>query len=996
MVLQKQAVTINLSTGLDTKTDSKHVIPGKMTRLENCVFRKGMSLEKRRGFDEIKNLDINSNALGVGSALANFKDELLQYNNQLLYGYSQNAGKWISKGTSFTSLIESKQIVKNTATQTQADSAALNGVGVYGWEDSRGGVRGSVLDETTGSVLLSDVLIDANGERVKCLAFGLYLYVFYVTTSQELKVSRVNPESPGSFETPVLISSSLDATYPNYDVINYEDERILIFLNEATAITIQSIWLDQDLNVLAGIFPPRTYTPHSFDQCVAIVPANNQIYILYRDFTSAALRFILLDSAARIVDTGATIEVITNVNNVTGIANDANDGILVFYEVPGATPDVTIIKTCEIVGTTVGTLSVFMRSVGLWTRAFEYTDANNIRNIFMGVTHESDLQSTFFVIRSDGLIVGKQQYTNGSGLTSKPFLATVNQTGNQFSYTILKKNQIISENATIFTPTGVMRTTLDFTNSDTFISREVGNNLLIVGGVLNMYDGDSIVEHGFLLYPERVTAVANGSGGSLDVGDYLIYIVYEWTDNFGQIHRSRPSVATSVSAVANDSIDVTAPTLRLTRKDGTNRSNVSIVGYVTEANGSIAYRFTSITTPILNDTTVDTVSLGTITSVSTTSEILYTVGNVLPNDPAPACSVIEVFQNRAWLGGLENPSQVWFSKENKLGLPVEFSDEFQKAIETANGPVTSLSFVDDKLLAFKADRYFITYGDGPNDTNTLGGFSEFEDRSVDIGCENPRSITFLPNGIMLKTKKGFYSIDSALTAQYIGADVEEFNGLTVTSANLLPDLNECRFTTNDGALLIYNYYYGKWSTATNLKANSAVLWQNALTILKTNGTIFNYNDAIFKDATAGYGVVLESGWISMGNISSYKRVYELLFFGNYKSQHKIRVKIAYNNDDSWLHSGVYDPTTSFPVEYYGDDSPYGETNTVYGGKPIDYCVRVRLKKQKCSSFKFRFEELTTSATVGTHEAMTISDLGILVGLKKGAVKKPQSRNLKMS
>ena len=226
--------------------------------------------------------------------------------------------------------------------------------------------------------------------------------------------------------------------------------------------------------------------------------------------------------------------------------------------------------------------------------------------------------------------------------------------------------------------------------------------------------------------------------------------------------------------------------------------------------------------------------------------------------------------------------------------------------------------------------------------------------------------------------------------------VEEYNGQTVTSANLIPDLNEVRFTTSDGLLLTYNYYFGKWNTASNLKSNSSVLWKNKHVLLKTNGDIFAQNQSIFKDASAGYGMVLESGWISFGSLSSFKRVYELLFMGTYKSAHRVRVKVAYDNDPSWIHSGVYDPTAEFPVEMYGDDSPFGESGTVYGGAPIDYAIRVRLKRQKCSSIKFRFEELTESATTGTHEALTISDVGLLVGMKKGAVKKGQTRNMKLS
>ena len=997
MALQKQPVSINLAAGLDTKTDSKHVVPGRLTKLENGVYRKGMSISKRNGYDEINNIDLSANALGVGSSVEVFNDELLQYNNQKLYSYSEGSSAWVDKGDALTAVIESMQIVKNTASQTQCDSAVLNGIGVYAWEDSRTGIRASVIDETSGSVLLADVLLNDDGFRVKCLALGQYIFVTYIDSLGRMYIRRINPLSPTAFETEVQFSTTVNTTNTVYDAIVYQD-KILIIHNVQGSTASRSHWFDEDLNVLTGVFQTRTYSGLALDNCVAIVPTvNNQIFVFHHQGTS--MRVFILDNAGRLVSSGFVLETITQVDNVTGVLNADGDGVKIFYEVPGTTADETYIKQCNVVSAVdFGPITTLVRSVGLYSRAWVYTDSNNIRSVFLGVAHESTLQSTYFVIRDDGLIIGKQQYTNGGGLTSRPLLATVNQDSDAFTYAILKKNRIVSENATIFTPTGVMRTKVDFANSNRFIAKQLGNNLLIVGGVLNMYDGQSVVEHGFLLYPENITAAAVGSGGSLADGAYLIYLVYEWTDNFGQIHRSRPSVAESVtcSAGGTDSITVTAPTLRLTRKDGTNRSNISIVGYITEANGTVAYRFTSVSAPTFNSVTSNTVSLGTITSVSTSNEILYTTGGVLPNDPAPACSVIEVFQNRAWLGGLEEKSAVNFSKENKAGAPVEFAEDFTKAIVSSGGKVKALSFIDDKLIVMKADTAFITYGDGPNDTDTLGGFAEFESIAVDVGSENPRSITKLPNAIILKSKKGFYAIDSTLSSSYIGADVEEFNSLSVTSANLIPDLNECRFTTSNGDMLIYNYFFNRWSTATNLQASSAVVWKNKLVVLKNSGKILSQNASAWKDANGAYGMKLESGWISMGNLSSYKRVYQLLIFGTYKSNHKIRIKLAYDNNDAWEHSGVYDPTTEFPVETYGDDSPYGESGTVYGGEPIDYCIRVNMKRQKCSSFKFEIEELVTSATTGTQESLTISDLGILVGLKKGIVKKPQSRNLKVN
>lgn len=1000
-MLEKQSVTINLSAGLDTKTDEKHVVPGKLTKLENGVYRKGMRIDKRLGYDEIPNFDIDGNALGTGSGLDVFNDELLLFNDQKLYGYAEGANKWVDKGFTVNTVVTSEQVVKNTATQENPDSAILNDVGVYAWEDSRGGVRASIVDEQSGSILLADQLLFLGGSvsRPRCFVAGQYIYVAVVQSAQILCYG-VNTRLPNEFEFNIMVQSGVDAN-STFEVINV-GERIFLLYNNSGGNT-SGKWFNYNLDSLTdGLYIDRDYTYGDMDNCCTLVfdTPNNSIFCYYHN-GAGDLRKVIFDEYGREQSDASVNATFTTLENVTAIEQTPNTSIWdIYFSVPGGfTADVLKVHKITDNNDSYGPPSVIMRSVSLYTKAWSHTDNNGNRSVYLGVAHESDLQATYFVITGDGTVVGKQQYTNGGGLRDiGRNLANVTQVGDVFSYAILKKNRIVSENATIFTPTGVMRTSVDFSNVNRFVAKQLGNNLMIVGGVLNMYDGQSIVEHGFLLWPERVVTAAVGSGGSLADGVYQVYVVYEWADNYGQIHRSRPSVASSVtcSAGGSDSITVTAPTLRVTRKDGSSRAAVSVVGYVTEVNGSIAYRFTSVSTPILNDLSVDTVSLGTITSVTTSNEILYTTGDVLANDPAPACSVIEVFQNRAWLAGLEEASAVNFSKENKIGAPVEFTADFTKAIESGGGRVKALSFIDDKLIAMKSDKSYITYGDGPNDTDTLGGFSDFESIAFDVGSENPRSITRIPGGIIVKTKKGFYAIDSALNPSYVGADVEAFNSLEVTSANLIPDLNEVRFTTATGEMLIYNYFYGRWSTATNLAGPAARVWKNKITVLRSDGTIFVQNPSVWKDAEAAYGMVLESGWISFGNLSSFKRVYQLMLMGSYKSNHKLRVKIAYDNNDAWEHGGVYDPTASFPVETYGDDSPYGETDTPYGGEPVDYCIRVNMKRQKCSSFKFRIEELVTAATTGTQQSLTISDMGLLVGMKRGMVKKGQGRNLKLS
>jgi hypothetical protein len=348
--------------------------------------------------------------------------------------------------------------------------------------------------------------------------------------------------------------------------------------------------------------------------------------------------------------------------------------------------------------------------------------------------------------------------------------------------------------------------------------------------------------------------------------------------------------------------------------------------------------------------------------------------------------VIEIFQNRAWLGGLEDDDTIWFSKEQKAGEPVEFTDTFKKNIESSGGRVNAFGVMDDKILAIKRDKVYDTFGDGPNNTDTLGSFAEMQSTTIDVGTTRAKSVVRITGGIMLKSEKGFYGISGSLIAVYIGDGVEDYNSLSVTSATLLSDADEISFTTSDGDLLTYNYHFQRWSTATRLQASDAVLWGLNYVILRTDGKIFKSNSSKFKDEKASYGIKIITGWLAFAGVTGYKRVYRMTFLGDYKSPHKIRVSVGYNFSEAWEHSRVYDHQAAVPVTTYGDDSPYGKDGTVYGGPRSSYIFRIDMKIQKCTSIRFKIEELVTSSTEGTQEGLTISDMGLLIGLKSGSAK----------
>lgn len=982
MALQKQKVVLNLASGLDTKTDSKHLPLGKLTKLENAVYTKTGRLDKRNGFDALGNLDLNSNELTNPDGLALFNNERLLYRNQKLYSYSSAADRWTDKGACVSLIAKSKQVIKNTYQQTQVDSAVAGSIAVYAWEDGRGGVRATVIDEEEGVTLLSDVSVDSSATRVKCVSFQGFLFIFYYK-SGSLYVRRVNPLLPTALDSAVTVSSTVDTSHILYDVINYNDQKMVWCHPTNGASTITAGFLDANPTVLSGTVTISA----SVENCLSIVQGPVQtFYFLYQNSTDG-LKCVITNNGLTVLHAAFTVDsyVSTNFKNVTGFKTST--GVTVFYEQAAAATYNTLVKTNTITSAgSAGTASVFKRSVGLWSKAFSHTDQEGEEHWFMMLTHDSTLQATYFVIRSDGVIVARLSSSNASGLTTRALLATVSELTDNERYLIpiIKKNDLLSENATLFTPKGVYKTVLDFTSEDILTAKQLGNNLHIVGGALQIYDGISVVESGFHLYPENVSLGQSASGGSLSNGTYQVCFLYEWTDNFGQIHRSAPSVPTSISVSGGGSsqkITCTVPTLRLTAKDGTTRTAVSIVGYVTEDAGSVFYRFTSITSPTYNDVTADTVSVD-CTAVTISNELLYTTGGVLENEAPPSCSAIEVYKNRVFLGGLEDEIGFWYSKEYKNNYAVSFSSEFKKICEPDGGDLVAFGILDDKILCLKQTRFYYSFGDGPNDLGEGGEFSEIQFVTEDIGCQVQSSVVRMPRGLMLKTYKGVYLIDAGFNTQYIGHPVEAYNDKSVTSGILVDTKNQVRFTTSDGPVLVYDYFRDQWSTFTGLSSYGAVMHDSGYTLLKTNGKVLVENESKYKDDKSSYGITIETGWVALDGIGGFQRVYKAFFLADYFSNHKLRVKFAYDYSPAYGGEFIFDPTTAFSVNNYGSDSPYG-SGTPYGGESSAYRFSAHTEQQKCEAIRIKLEELISSSTEGSQKSLSISDISLLVGIKGG-------------
>ena len=93
----------------------------------------------------------------------------------------------------------------------------------------------------------------------------------------------------------------------------------------------------------------------------------------------------------------------------------------------------------------------------------------------------------------------------------------------------------------------------------------------------------------------------------------------------------------------------------------------------------------------------------------------------------------------------------------------------------------------------------------------------------------------------------------------------------------------------------------------------------------------------------------------------------------------------------FLQDKVVDSTEIIDNKKYGEDSPYGETNSIYGGDSDEYQIRFDFKKQKTESIKLRIDELPMDDTGVYGQALSLSALTFQVGAKIGGFKIGQNR-----
>ena len=287
------------------------------------------------------------------------------------------------------------------------------------------------------------------------------------------------------------------------------------------------------------------------------------------------------------------------------------------------------------------------------------------------------------------------------------------------------------------------------------------NGRAIFSGCASYTDtGQSMNETGWYDQPPLIQANVPTAGGSLTASaSYSVTAMWSYLDGAGKLVRSQPAtlISTQTTTGANKQFTVTVTTPQLTNPLSSgylSRSTPKLEVYVTKANpvaGDDYYLFSTALVSFGAGT--QSVTIGAANDTNTSNPKLYTGGGVIPDEPPPCADRgVAVAGGRVWVA---DSKRVYASKLLSPTIAPAWSTIGFLTVEVpqAQGEITALVGMDDKLLVICTGGVLVVAGPGYDDLGNGGGF-QVEPVPAPGGPCGPRSAILFPQGAAYITHDG--------------------------------------------------------------------------------------------------------------------------------------------------------------------------------------------------------------------------------------------------
>lgn len=977
--------------GLTQKEPEQIGVPGGLDVLQNMQIVKSTGGDS--GFEIIPRPGTStlSKTADVGSITTGMRLGTLGAGLVLLTGtscYRKAIDQWHQVAAAAPVVgVDTKPITLGAATVSSCDSKYVNGytVSAYAVQDPVAGtqeVRYSVID-SNGVPVVANVRIALVSDptfafrRVRIVTTATRAVIVYAggvigAGSVQIFGSMVDTATPAASPLGNLITSGATTIY-DVQTVGSSGTVAVMFVNSSTnalnqLLVTASTMVVSGLTLYAGLtgvtvlgYPTNTFS-------------TNVLYVGHIDGTNG-LRVSTFNGATLAL-TGTTVydATVTSGYNLTGYR--AGAAVSIYFTALAANPWDRIIKL-----STGGAASVVIRSLNMASRV---VSAGGNLYVLARYTGSFPDNAYFLVDLTNGVEVGKAMAGIAIDSPLSNFadqMASLDVTASAGGLLTSSLRVVAAESGGGTFAVNVGAATITWTLQDATVGKpvELDGVMHIPGAQPYIYDGAVLVEHGFPIVPVQPSA-AVGAGGSLTASAVYTYkVVYEWVDAAGNLWQSAPStVPLSVTlGGAQNQITLTLSTLRVTRRFG-----VSIVVYRTLANGdgSIYYQVSSATSPIINSTTVDTLTFVDQVSdlAAASGRPLYAPndnpGSVLGNIAPPGCRTMAVHRGRLLIGAVDgDPAAVWFSKDVVPGFGVHFSDFLVSRI-TSVEPVTAVGTRDTSAIACTKTQAWSSINEYPDDTGN-GGVLVFQQQSDTTGCATIGVMAGNDQGAMTWAgpKKGIWRMSRGMSWDYVGAAVEdELTAVVPTAIVPVPSLNQMRILGGSGTVLVYESLYGQWARWAYDQAPASfvdgVLWNGVMAYLCSDGSVVveSSTTGVYDDAGVAVSHIAEFSDLNLYGVAGFGRLYVTQITGRK------------------LGAGAF----NLRIDQTFDGVVIGAKQLAYTGAELTLDAEVDPGAMgKSSNYKIT----VTDTNQGSNSTFTIAALTCLIGTKKGLRKLPPAR-----
>jgi len=1006
MPLIRQDVDVRLTGGLETRTDSKLVVPGQLLDLENAVFRNG-TITRRRGTAGISDATTTGGTLTEASALGEYRGSPMRSTSTTVWARMAATSLWRSAGTLTPATVERTQVVRDLNTQTQCDALQVGGYHLYAFSDTTGftgsgatlaAARTAVLhvvDSQTGATVLAKQALGGAGSvsqspmpRLLDVGGGnvLILWLEFTGVSNFLRRAIWNSATPSLITYPGTAPNAgnvVGSVGPfNFDAVARPDGTVaVVYADNSATPQARMLLLSSTGAITAG--PTTLATANAGAGRLALCRfASGRLGVLYKTTAAGPTLLDIRDATLGPVAAGLSLGSLSSA--VDCYALGSTDG--------GATYRVLIQSSANYVEKATISDSAVTATATRWAHRLRLAGDLFLQDGKLYVPAEyydtgtypahSVLQPTGFVVEYDNpnvvvarfldLVAGKGPE---EGRLPRPIRISSSTVGLAYPERGKAFSQVRASVAQDLTPVGLSLVRLSFVTPAQVSRLALEGGTYYAGASPCYFDGNSLVEAGFHVTPEikSVTLKGNGAGG-LSAGVYSWVAVYEWVNALGDREQSAPSPPVTLTSVAGNSYYVRVTCSPLGRRFAP-RTAAALVLYRTQANGTVFYRQSFVPAEWINNATLETVELtdGRQDSDLLGSETLYTSGSILEYFPPPAHRFAHLHAGYVFVGGLEDPYAYAYSLPVTKGAALAFSPRLFGRLPVEAGKLTGFATLDGALLMFTERAVYVMTGVGPTATGADNGFSEPAPITGAPGCVDWRAIAEMPEGVLYKSPTGFRLVARGFSAEDVGGGAHRYNGLTVTAAVVVTSDMEVRFYTSEGTTLVYNYRWRQWSTFTAQPAVDAAVVGGV--VYRANGArLFSeVDDSFLEEGTTAVPVKVGTSWLRFGSIQGAQRVWWVYLLGSFTGTGLRVTSTVYYN---------YDEAT--PVDVRSD--------TFSASGVLQF--RQGLTKQTCQALRFVWTfDPSTTGPVADFASVGLSALTLSVGLQPGAARLPRSKTL---